>query len=284
MNVPVSLLSLFSSQLRRTWLFTPSKITHGDSVSFTRWFSWRYTFASPLLSQPLLLSLSPVFSFWDCRLRDDKSPLSHSLCLILFEPFLKSRYLFIDFVRFLLCLAATWVSFSLGKNTEGNELLLGRVSNSSGGGLTKIFMIVSLFTGNFFLLSVIGKFELLGFSILNAKILDCSRLGEGWSWSLERFIRGSLTFSENVVVSLRSYNVVVSVEERERSVSFSLRCGGLHNWKILLGLAKQAFHIWRHSLFANNKKKKTRQRKPGATTLINGKTMLYLGDLQSVEV
>lgn len=78
----------------------------------------------------------------------------------------------------------------------------------------------------------------------------------------------------------------VSVEEhRERFVSAPIFIGaGLQNSNSLMNLRKHPIQMLRQSLFISRRKKNTRQTIPGATTLINERTVLYEGGLQSVEV
>ena len=75
--------------------------------------------------------------------------------------------------------------------------------------------------------------------------------------------------------ALRSDRTEIVDEHLERSVPARIFLGGgLQHWKIFLHFSKQSFHICRHSLFMNNKKKNAMHAKLGATMFITGKTVL----------
>lgn len=146
----------------------------------------------------------------------------------------------------------------------------------SGGGVTKTSMskfetvvtcVVCFLTGKF-------KVEALGLIGLRSG----SRVG--LSFGNRNDCRG------NSSESRRWSDRTVSVEEhRERFVSARIFIGGgLQNSNSLVTLRKHPIQMFRQSLFIRRRKKNTRQTIPGATMFINERTVLYEGDLQSVEV
>ena len=86
--------------------------------------------------------------------------------------------------------------------------------------------------------------------------------------------------------NLADDQTTVSVEEhRERFVSARIFIGaGLQNSNSLVNLRKHPIQMLRQSLFIRRRKKNTRQTTAGATMVINERTVLYVGGLQSVEV
>lgn len=143
----------------------------------------------------------------------------------------------------------------------------------SGGGVTKTSMskfetvVVCFLTGKF-------KVEALGLIGLR------SRSRVGLSFGNRNDCRG------NSSESRRWSDRTVSVEEhRERFVSARIFIGGgLQNSNSLVTLRKHPIQMFLQSLFIRRRKKNTRQTIPGATMFINARTVLYEGDLQSVEV
>lgn len=160
------------------------------------------------------------------------------------------------------------MSSSLGGNT-GTELHLTRPSNSlNSGGVTRIststFETVILWfeTGNV-------KVEDLGFS----SCVLVTWLGKRYGWLT--FNIGSTVLKVKSSDALRSDRTVSVDEHLDRFVSARIFLGGgLQHWKIFLHFSKQSFHICRHSLFMNNKKKNAMHAKLGATMFITGKTVL----------
>lgn len=161
---------------------------------------------------------------------------------------------------------------SLRRNI-GTEWHLPRGLKLFGGGVTRISMskfetvIFWFLTGKFKVeaLDLVGLRFRSSVGLLSGKRKDC--LG-------------------NSSESLRWSDKTVSVEEhRERLVSARIFIGGgLQNSNSLVNLRKHPIQMLRQSLFIRRRKKNTRHTNPGATMFINGKTVLHVGDLQSVEV
>lgn len=185
-------------------------------------------------------------------------------------------------VEAFLCSAASCVSNSFWRN-NGTELHLDRQADSWACADDRIWISGFVTVNRWFITTGKLRVEALGFSPFNLATLLCNKYGGcaivAWC---------SITWTALSSDPLRSQLITVRVEEHlESFISVPARNffeGGLHKWRNFLHFAKHPVHIWRHSLFINKRKKNTRQRKPGATTLVNGRMVLYLGDLQFVDV
>jgi len=121
-----------------------------------------------------------------------------------------------------------------------------------------------------------GKFKVEALGLIGLRSI--SRVGLSFGNRID--CRG------NSSESRRWSDRTVSVEEhRERFVSARIFIGGgLQNSNSLVTLRKHPIQMFRQSLFIRRRKKNTRQTIAGATMFINARTVLYEGDLQSVEV